>query len=108
MIDWSRVNELKEEIGEEDFDEVVEMFLSEVDEVIDRLKENPDPSRLEADLHFLKSSSLNLGFEALGKLCGDGERLSASGQTAQVDLAPVFSCFEESRAALFQGEQSAA
>lgn len=106
MINWSRVNELKDEIGEEDFDEVVEMFLSEVDEVIDRLKENPDPSGFEADLHFLKSSSLNLGFDALGKLCGEGELLSASGQSAEVDLAPVFSCFEESRSALFQGNQS--
>ncbi|MGH1369923.1 MAG: Hpt domain-containing protein [Maritimibacter sp.] len=103
MIDWERVTELKDEIGEEDFDEVVEMFLSEVEEVIDRLKTAPDPATYEADLHFLKSSSLNLGFDALSKICNAGERSAAQGHAADVALAPVFSCFEESRQALSAG-----
>lgn len=103
MIDWARVQELKEEIGEEDFDEVVEMFLSEVEEVVERLKSAPDPNAFEADLHFLKSSSLNLGFDALGRLCNDGERLSAQGDAETVQLDPVFSCFEASKAALLAG-----
>ena len=32
MIDWNRVAALREEVGAEDFDEVVELFLQEVDE----------------------------------------------------------------------------
>ena len=37
MIDWSRVHELVDEIGAEDFGEVVELFLAEVETAIDLL-----------------------------------------------------------------------
>ncbi len=97
MISWDRVAELKEEIGEEDFAEVAEMFLEEVDEVIERLRISPDPDLYEQDLHFLKSSSLNLGFEALSKLCGEGERLAAQGKAAAVELGPVFDTYSASK-----------
>ena len=48
MIDWSRVSELREEVGEEDFAEVVELFLDEVDGVIGTLA--PETADLEAQL----------------------------------------------------------
>ena len=35
MIDWPRVTELREEVGAEDFEEVVEIFLEEVEERIE-------------------------------------------------------------------------
>ena len=38
MIDWTRVSELRDEVGAEDFDEVVELFLEEVDEAIKILR----------------------------------------------------------------------
>ena len=97
MIDWDRVRELKEEIGEEDFAEVAEMFISEVEEVIHRLRTSPDPGQFEADLHFLKSSALNLGFTELADKCQDGERLAASGAGDQVALPPIFACYEASK-----------
>ena len=62
MIDWPRVTELREEVGAEDFGEVVEIFLEEVEEVIGKL-EGGDRGQLEQDLHFLKGSALNLGFD---------------------------------------------
>ena len=96
MISWDRVNELKDEIGEEDFAEVADMFLGEVDEVIARLKTNPVPERFEEDLHSLKGSALNLGFEALSKLCQQGEMLAASGDYAAVSLNPVFDTYAKS------------
>jgi len=99
MIDWERVQELKEEIGEDDFAEVAEMFMSEVEEVIARLQLVPDPATYEADLHFLKSSALNLGFSSLAGLCEDGERQSAAGDAEIVELAPIFACYEASKAA---------
>lgn len=97
MISWSRVAELKEEIGEEDFAEVAEMFLEEVDEVIERLRKSPDPGLYEQDLHFLKSSSLNLGFEELSRLCGEGERMAAQGNPDAVELGPVFETYSASK-----------
>lgn len=99
MIDWSRVQELKDEIGEEDFADVAELFIAEVEEVIDRLKASPDPATYEEDLHFLKSSALNLGFSRLSALCHEGERRAAAGEAASVDIAPVFEVYGASKAA---------
>ena len=42
MIDWARVSELRDEVGAEDFDEVVELFLEEVDEAIAALRDLTD------------------------------------------------------------------
>ncbi|WP_300518410.1 Hpt domain-containing protein [Aliiroseovarius sp.] len=99
MISWNRVNELRDEIGEEDFAEVAEIFLEEVEEVIDRLRCDPQPAQFEQDLHFLKSSSLNLGFDALSKICSTGERQAAAGEFDPAGLGAVFSTFEASKEA---------
>ena len=42
MIDWARVSELRDEVGAEDFDEVVELFLEEVEEAIAALRDLTD------------------------------------------------------------------
>ena len=97
MIDWTRVRELKDEIGEEDFAEVVELFLEEVEEVIDRLRVAPEPGRMEEDMHFLKGSALNLGFRQMGALCATAERSAATGQPDVVDVGAVVASFERSR-----------
>lgn len=99
MIDWSRVDELCEEVGPEDFDEVVELFLEEVEEVIARMRSAPDLTQLEQDLHFLKGSALSLGFAAFSDLCQDGERLSAEGQAEAVDVAAIVAEYERSKTA---------
>lgn len=103
MINWNRVNELKAEIGEEDFAEVAELFLEEVEEVICRLKSTPMPALFEQDMHFLKSSSLNLGFDQLSKLCGEGEREAAAGNYDAVPLMPVFQAYDASKQAFLSG-----
>ena len=97
MIDWTRITELQDEIGKEDFADVVEIFLEEVSEVVDDLRTIKDRSNLEDQMHFLKGSALNLGFQAMSVHCQDGERMSASGQADEVNLDQVISCFEESR-----------
>lgn len=97
MIDWERVDELREEIGAEDFGEVVELFLDEVEEVISRLKAGPDMANLEADLHFLKGGALNLGFRQFSQLCQAGEAAAAAGKAESVDLSAILSSFDESK-----------
>lgn len=92
MIQWERVNELRGEVGAEDFGEVVALFLVEVEEVMERLHSNPDPTRLEEDFHFLKGSALNLGFAALCEICQQGEWNPGS-----VDLTSVFETYEASK-----------
>ena len=94
MISWERVNELRDEVGQEDFVEVVEIFLEEVDEVAARLRLAPDPATYEDDLHFLKGSAMNLGFAALSEICQLGEKKAADNEAQSVDVAAVLSVYE--------------
>jgi histidine phosphotransfer protein HptB len=97
MIDWDRVASLRAEIGAEDFAEVVEMFLEEADEVVARLRGMRTGPELEADLHFLKGSALNLGFGDLAGLCSISEKRAA--RSEQVDVGLVIQCYAASRSA---------
>jgi histidine phosphotransfer protein HptB len=96
MINWSRVAELRDEIGAEDFEDVVELFLSEVEEGIENLRGRSDQTRIQQDLHFLKGSALSLGFQSFADLCQTGEALSGSG--APVDVGEIITSFDQSRA----------
>ena len=96
MIDWTRVTALREEVGDEDFAMIVDIFRDEVDEVIARLRAAPDAGRIEEDLYFLKGSALNLGFAALGNLCHEGEALAGGGRLDAFDLGRLFTVYEQS------------
>ncbi len=97
MINWSRVRELRDEVGPEDFDEVVSLFIEEVDEAMARLEPAQDHSALEAGLHFLKGSALSLGFEEFAAHCQDGETASTQGRPDDVDLALIKKCYQLSK-----------
>ncbi|MEY8881408.1 Hpt domain-containing protein [Donghicola sp. XS_ASV15] len=97
MIDWNRINELRDEIGPEDFAEVAEMFVSEVDSSIDSLRTSANMTTLAEDLHFLKGSALNLGFADLSTLCQNGEAVARSGNPEDVDLTEIVTVYEKSR-----------
>ena len=100
MIDWERVEELRDEIGAEDFGEIVDLFLSEVEAAIERLAGAGDDARVVADqMHFLKGASLNLGFSALSSLCMTGEQAANKGDAHAVPAQDVARVFGESRAA---------
>lgn len=102
-IDWKRAIELRSEVGSDGFAEVVDLFLDEVESVVMRLSERPDPSRFEADLHFLKGGAWNLGFAAFGALCQDGERKAASGRPDEVDAAAIVATYFASKAEFMAG-----
>lgn len=106
MIFWPRVTELRDEIGAEDFGEVVELFLDEVDAAIAALRGNPDRARLGQDLHFLKGSALNLGFSDFSDICETGERSAAAGRPEDVDIAAVVALYDASRAEFIEGLRS--
>lgn len=97
MIDWDRVAALREEVGEEDFDEVVELFLQEVDEEIETLAAQSPQDGLSEKLHFLKGSALSLGFREFSGLCQNGEAALAKDPTAHVDVAELHSSYQSSR-----------
>jgi HPt (histidine-containing phosphotransfer) domain-containing protein len=107
MIDWGRIADLRSEIGPEDFEEVVNLFLDEADEVVARLGKalctpGPGNALLRDDLHFLKGAALNLGFRALADLCQTGERQAAPLEEA--DIAQIIAVYGASRRAFIARE----
>lgn len=74
LVDWERVRDLRDEIGEDGFNDVVALFLEESDTVIDRITTGGTAS--DAELHFLRGAALNLGFADLADICRNGANLS--------------------------------
>ncbi|WP_299619123.1 Hpt domain-containing protein [uncultured Tateyamaria sp.] len=103
MIDWQRVTTLRDEIGAEDFEEVVPMFLEEVEAVTDELRTNPDVTKLEDHMHFLKGCAVSLGFAAFSDMCNDGEVLAAAGKGTEIDVPAILDCYEASKTAFMTG-----
>lgn len=103
MIDWARVTELRDEIGPEDFAEVAELFLLEVEDTLSRLESAAnDAVQMQELLHFLKGSALNLGFSDVATACSKGETDASEGKTP-VDIAKLKSLYTQSRR-LFETE----
>ena len=99
MIDWDRVAALREEVGPEDFDEVVELFLQEVDEEIEALSAATPSDGLAEKLHFLKGSAMSLGFREFSSLCQNGETALSRDPSASVNVTDLHSSYQTSRAA---------
>lgn len=102
MIDWERVTELRTEVGPENFDEVVDLFLFEVEDELTRLREFSNPEGMAARLHFLKGSALNLGFAAFSELCAVGEA-AAGAEANLVNVDDVLACYSLSKQEFTRG-----
>ncbi|WP_088622588.1 Hpt domain-containing protein [Oceanicola sp. 22II-s10i] len=103
MIDWTRLAALADEVGQDDFDDVVDLFLTDTADTVDALLPGPGlPDRL----HYLKGSAATLGFVALARLCGRAEQTALAG--GAVDLAAIRDTFRASRDLLMETGQTAA
>ena len=102
MIDWRRVEELREEIGADGFIEVADMFLDEAEQAVRALQSGLSGTDLEGQLHFLKGSALNLGLSELAAICQDGERRAAAGQAGAIDVQQVVAVYQTSRTQLLE------
>lgn len=98
MIDWTKLAELRADIGGEDFDEVIALFLGDTDAAVAALAETPG---LGARLHYLKGSAATVGLAGFARLCEAGEDAAARGRA--VDLFALRACYARSRAALLDG-----
>lgn len=97
MIDWDRMNSLRDDVGADEFDEVVELFFEEIDDIIDRLRTSPDPSTLGEDLHALKGCAQGMGFRAFARLCQAGETQCSAGTPEDVDLQGILQVYASSK-----------
>ena len=87
-VDWDRLNELRADIGEEDFADVAMLFVAELQETLDAL--GPDKATT-ADFHFLRGSAANLGFVTLVSACATAE--VACNDSEQPDVEAVRAAF---------------
>ena len=90
MIDWARVDELRNDMGSDGFDEVVELFLEEMDGRILTMQTGSNQTRAE-DLHFLRGSAANIGFSRLHQVCSVAEH------DEEFALDQVWSCYDQSK-----------
>ncbi len=105
MIDWNRVSELRDEIGDEDFAEVAEIFLEEIGEAVDALEITDS---LADNLHFLKGSALNLGFAEFATLCSDSETRARNEVIHPEEIANLAQCYQDSRKAFVTQDEGVA
>lgn len=97
MIAWDQVEELREAVGPDEFGELVEVFLDEVEGVLTQLSSDAAASELESQLHFLKGSALNLGFAEFSTLCQQGETIAKGGTTDGIDVPAIISSYHATK-----------
>lgn len=101
MIEWTRIEELKSEVGEDEISEVLEIFCEEVGEVLAALAQ-ADAKKLKSELHFLKGGAANIGFRDLSEMCAQFESALLLEPDIVVDISELKRVFRESTAALHQ------
>ena len=100
LIDWASIEDLKSDVGDDAFPEIVDLFLAETGQKIAALEPGP---ALEDQLHSLKGGLLSLGFRATAMHCDAGERQAADG--APVDLDAIRASYSESRDRFLAAQQ---
>ncbi len=99
MLNTNRIKELKQEVGEDDFVEVVGIFCEEVEEVLGQLPSTPASAMVEK-LHFLKGSALNIGMSDVGELCRSEEERLKAAPGATADIAAIEATYQASKSEL--------
>ncbi|TMM52619.1 Hpt domain-containing protein [Sulfitobacter sabulilitoris] len=97
MIDWTHVAQLRDEVGPDDFEEIIEIFLTEVDDGLSVLQSQA-PCNMASALHALRGCAMSLGFTEFSAVCQNGEDLAARGQSDLVNLPEVLQSYAASRA----------
>jgi HPt (histidine-containing phosphotransfer) domain-containing protein len=90
-VDWERLNSLRDDIGPEDFADVVLLFIAEIGEKLDDMGRDKTAATVE-DFHFLRGSAANLGFTDMVAACEIAEAACRAGETP--DVAAVAQGFE--------------
>ncbi len=103
VISWDRVRELQAEVGEDDFAEIVSLFLSETEDALGQLSATYSPEEAEAVLHGLKGSALNLGFQSMAALCNNDRSQGETLRHWPQRVASIHAAYKDSRRQLLAG-----
>ncbi len=96
MFDKGRIEELRQDFDDEDFDEIIMLFLDEVEQRLTEITDC-DCADISGTLHFLKGSAANLGFVSFNQAC----ELAETTQSPH-DIAAVARIYEESKQGFFE------
>lgn len=100
MIDWNRVLQLREEVGDGAFAALADEFLAEIENRLEQL--SADPQQLLRDLHYLRGAALNIGFMKLSALCLADEMQLRHGHAHGVDRDDLREKFRQTKAQFLQ------
>lgn len=109
MIDWAQLRQLQDDIGKDEMDDVVELFLCEVDEALATFEDDYEEMSLEdrsASFHFLKGCAANLGFKDFGHLCSEAEQDTKNGKDPTFQISDLVSLYAQSTQAFKEGYET--
>ena len=100
VINWTHLSELRADMGDETFAEVINLFLQEVQSGIERLSRERSASDLVSEFHMLKGSALSLGLTDLANICANAESMANAGQVDCFQPDELSTVFHTSRSEL--------
>lgn len=90
MIDWTKLNDLRSNIGDKDFSDLAHLFVTEMGERLAQIAAAPSKATVE-DFHFLRGGAANLGLLTMVAACHAAETACRAGGTP--DIAAVSHAF---------------
>lgn len=96
MIDWKRVREMRDDVGDAEFRPILELFLDEIETVVFRLPGNAQ-DQMAADFHFLTGCARSLGFRRFSQLCEGMEAMADRQHIPQHCIDDALSVYSESK-----------
>ena len=105
MIDWIRIDELRDEVGQDDFGDIVGVFFEEVQEALENLRRSDTVVTLLGQLHFLQGSALNLGFSNFAAICRNEENSLQKDSSHTVEIDKICGAFSSSKQQFYESNQ---
>lgn len=91
MIDRSRLNTLRADVGEEAFADLAFIFVAEMGGKLGTLRDDPTVATAD-DFHFLRGGAANLGFTGMVAACQAAETACRDGRAP--DIGAVVAAFD--------------
>lgn len=97
MLDWTRISELQDDLGEDGFAEMSELFLQEIATILDQLIPESAVTTWESQLHMIKGCALNMGLGALAGYAAQLEQNAHQTLAWDAEIVRLRDLFADSR-----------
>jgi HPt (histidine-containing phosphotransfer) domain-containing protein len=100
MLNLKQLKDLKSDVGDEGFADLIKLFIEETDDAILRMTNGGPSKDPAADFHFLKGAARNLGLDAFSAICHQAEMSAAQGLPLAISPEGLDAAWQDSRARL--------